>query len=161
MTIMSGGSSLCFQAAILNGSGTIEGRCSVGMNARYLASLLDAIDGIHSFNIRRHHPPCGILSFALYKDIFSNAIEQFVKVLQQEGIPASTGYVPCTGFMFSEPEQKFKGLDMLYKGKLCGISTALFVNMSVEEAVWLPQVLLGTSGHGGYSRSVRKSAAIR
>lgn len=112
-----------FQAAILNvGLEQIEEQMQRREeNARYLASLLDAIDGITQTSTyegtTRHAWHLVILRY--HKEHFQQMpLEQFVKVLQQEGIPASTGYVPLYRFhVFQNLEQKFKGFDMLYKGK--------------------------------------------
>lgn len=120
-------------------------------NARYLSEELSKIEGISPL---KRHPKATSHAYHLFvlrydPKAFNDAPRSaFIKALQAEGIPCSSGYVPLykEQLFYVEPDGcpmgcSFYGRKMDYSTVSCPVCE----NASYNEAVWITQsVLLGT-----------------
>jgi dTDP-4-amino-4,6-dideoxygalactose transaminase len=121
-------------------------------NAAYLKSKIEKIPGIVPYRLYDHVTRAAfhLFPFRYQKDKFEGlSRELFLKALQAEGIPCSSGYAKLNKMPYLEHAFQTKNFRKMYPKKLLDINTYNRQNecpendsLCDEEAVWLTQNML-------------------
>lgn len=135
------------QMARLEEQSTVRSR-----NANYLHALMQNIEGIHPYKLHKNVTRAAfhLFPFRFKKEGFKGMSRaQFVKALQAEGVPCSTGYTPLNTMPYLENTFKTKNFRKMYPAEMLDIRKYNENNrcpendrLCNEEALWFTQNML-------------------